>query len=553
MPTRKRNIKSQGSGSTSGGKVSRKTALRAIAKRKQLVERCRKDVNTFIEFVFDKPDGTPARCGEMHREWHALADKHDRLLIVAPRGHWKTGQMVVGRTLWELGNNPDHLIKVICQSDAKAVKRLSEIREHIRSNKRLHLVFPHLRTRRDLELEWNKHMVTVERTRRSPDPSIEALGITSSASGDRATRIIADDVVDRRNAITLPRVRASIKEAWDDWVNLLLPGGRIIYVATLWHQSDLTHQLIASPSWAVAWYEITPELGSYSKAPDGSERHSDEPLWGIDINCPVHGGRHILDGIKASQAKTGDGAKPAVCSCGPWSRAALERRRAELGERKFARGFSNRPLGDLEARVNPEWIAYWDAPPSEDLVRIIAFDLATATAKRSDWTAMVVLAVDPKDGRIYVEEARHFKYTFPEKARLMKEAFATYRPDYMVVELASGGRELMEFMHENSALPLRGIKPRGSKADRLDRVSPYIESGIVRFNPALDPQAGVVGPEYGDLVGELLSFPVGENDDLMDALVHGLRFATVVYPELVESAIEDDVEALRPTSRVMVF
>jgi predicted phage terminase large subunit-like protein len=553
MATRKRNLKPKGRGG-GGANISRKQAMRAAARRRQLVARCRADPCAFIEFVFDKPDGTPARCGEMHREWHDLADEHDRLLIVAPRGHWKTGQMVVGRTLWELGNNPDHLIKIICQSDAKAVKRLSEIREHIRSNKRLHMIFPHLQTRRDLELDWNKHMVTIERSRRSPDPSIEALGITSSASGDRATRIIADDVVDRRNAITLPRVRASIKEAWDDWVNLLLPGGRIIYVATLWHQSDLTHQLIASPSWAVAWYEITSELGSFSELPDGTKRTSGTPLWGHDVDCPVHGGRHILRGIEERRAG-GDGRSKvaAVCSCGPWSLAALKRRRDELGERKFARGFSNRPLGDDEARVNPEWIQYWESPPADDLVRIAAFDLATSSGARSDWTACVVLAIDPSDGRIYVEDARHYKYSFPEKARLMKEVFATYRPDYMVVELASGGRELMEFMNENSALPLRGIKPRGSKGDRLDRVSPYIESGIVRFDPKLDPQAGLVGPDYGDLIGELLSFPVGEHDDLMDALVHGLRFATVVYPELVDKAIEEDAEALRPTSRVMVF
>lgn len=315
-------------------KLSKETVQRALARRRQIVRAARASPATVAEFCFDRPDGHPVCCGDMHHEWCELAAEHDRLLIVAPRGHMKTELMVVAHALWILGTQPDALIKIICQSDAKAVKRLAVIRDHLQNNARLHLLFPHLHPdRQPVGVDWNKHMITVARSRRSPDPSIEALGITSSASGDRATHILADDVVDRRNAITMPAIRDAIRASWDDWVNLLLPGGRILYICTLWHSADLTHDLLKSKSWSVAWYAIDFDtLGSYVKLPDGTERRTDRPLWGRDDDCPDHGvGRSCeCDDPSACGCDDGDEAEPAICSCGPWSREALRARCDEL-------------------------------------------------------------------------------------------------------------------------------------------------------------------------------------------------------------------------------
>ena len=145
--------------------------LRALARRKAHIEEARHDVNNFIEYVFERPDGRPARQGRIHREWQQLADMHARLMIVAPRHHWKTGQ-AQGRTLFKLGRNVNELIKLLCQSDKKAIKRLSEIRTHLKDNDSLHRVFPHLHINRCVEI--NKHMVTFERQRRSLTVTIAA-------------------------------------------------------------------------------------------------------------------------------------------------------------------------------------------------------------------------------------------------------------------------------------------------------------------------------------------------------------------------------------------
>jgi len=486
---------------------------------RRLIENARADKNAFMEFVFDKPDGTPLSMGWLHRQWNQLADKHPRFMIVAPRGHMKT-TLSIGRVIHELGTNPNHLIKFLCQSDAKAVKRLSAVREHLRMNERIHAVFPHLKASESLE--WNKHMITVPRVLTAPDPSIEALGITSSASGDRATLIVADDVVDRRNAITLPKIREQIKTSWDDWVNLLLDEGRILYICTLWSESDLTHELMKNPGWAIAWYEITSDLGCYAKLPDGTEWRSKQALWGIGEDCPFHG----PDPAK-HRAYGGRGQK--ICTCGPWSTETLRRRREELGPRQFARGFSNRPSVDEEQRIHKGMICYWRQGPDPDWPRIVCLDCAPTAKKESDWTGVVAAAFNPEARRIMIIAGRKFHINFMDKIALVKELMKAHRPEDLVIELQGGGRELAEWLVENTEYPVRGIKPRGSKLNRLDRITPYVQSGVVQFSPDLEPGSGQVNEERGDLITDLLRFGAPGGKDIVDAFVHTVRYITLAY------------------------
>lgn len=491
---------------------------RALAQRQQHVREARHDINAFVEYCLDTPSGRPAAQGWIHRQWQALISRHPRLLIVAPRGHWKTGQVGQARAMWELGNNPNHIVKLLCQSDAKSVKRLTAIRDHMKNNDRLHAVFPHLAMKQ--AEEWNKHMVTVPRGIRSTEPSLEAIGITSSASGDRATLLIADDVVDRRNAITLPKVRESIRAAWDDWVNLLIDG-RIVYICTLWHNADLTHDLLENPEWATAWYEITSELGCKVKLPDGRTYEGDHPLWGVEATCPQHG----APGHRAAHGS---------CRCGPWTTGHLEQRRRELGSTKFARGFSNRPMAEGELRVDPSWVHYWEARPAieDGWMKFIGIDLAVAQGTQSDFTGVCVLGVNPITGHQAVLDAHHHKMRFPDKIDLIRRLNAEHHPEGFVIELAAGGRELAEYLVTRTSIPVFGVRPKAGagKAARLDRITPLLQNAQIVFNPALDPEAGLVNEQNGNLVKELLNFPVAAHEDIMDAFVHVANYASLAHP-----------------------
>lgn len=537
----------------------------ALARKNEHVEEARHDVNAFIEYCFEHYNkktkkSLPYVQGWMHRQWQALMSIHPRLLIVAPRSHGKTSQCIA-RALFELGRDANHLIKIISQSDAKAVKRLSVIRSHMRDNKRLHDVFPHLQL--EDASEANKHQVTVQRSARMADPSIEALGITSSASGDRATILLADDVVDRRNSITLPKVRQQIKDAWDDWVNLLGgDGGQIWYIATLWHQAALTHDLMANSEWAVAWYEITKEMGCFVRVPDGREHAATYPLWGWDPRCKVHPTPDDIvedDPMEVSVDDIDtepDPEEPAPdpvpeidpepaqthtrCLCGPWTTPNLRRRRKELGPRKFARGFSNKPMSEGELKIDPKWIREYTEEPGDDWIWYMSVDTAESQGQQAAWTGIVIGAVNPENGHLRIWDAFHIKDKFPARVKLIVDLFIEHRFALVIIERGGGGISLIEELIETTSIPIFGMptKTKGghSKDERLESTTPRLANGQITFAPELNPTAGLAGLVRGDLLSELLEWGTYPTKDIADAFAHLARYCALKHPCSVDEA-----------------
>ena len=134
---------------------------RRLLEEEKLVRRARVDINTFMEYVMvDSITHEPIRQAKIHREIQKFADEHERegAVIIVPRRHGKTTQMI-GRVLFKLGNDPNRRIKIVSANDDIARKRITEIREHITSNARLHRVFPNLRED-EVVKDWSKSSIT---------------------------------------------------------------------------------------------------------------------------------------------------------------------------------------------------------------------------------------------------------------------------------------------------------------------------------------------------------------------------------------------------------
>ncbi len=484
----------------------------AMAQHQATILRCRADCNAFIEYAFTDADtGEPIRQAWFHRELQAAFEKpeHRFGLYVLPRDHGKTTQ-VEAYCLWRLGNNPNLRIKIVCASDDKAKERLFTLIQHLEHNPMVTEVFPWLKPA-DVG-DWTKHKIVVSRDYIMRDASVEALGVMSTATGGRADLLIGDDVVDRRNALEQPKLRETIKVAWDaDWVNLLEPSGQVIYICTLWHTADLTHRLLQNAEYAIMRYDVAEDLS---------------PLW------PEK-----------------------------WPREALEARRRAIGPREFDRGFRNIALSGEVAHVKPEWIHYWKVPPNlSNLIIFQAHD--PSTGKGSDYFGTVTIGVDlgseiggggpanevksdslpatenkgyralssetesqrSRALRIYVLTAFHGLYTHLAQVEIIKTSALEWRPFKIGVEYTSFSG-LVQYLEETTLLDIVPLKPRLSKSLRLQAITPYLERGMVLFNPALNP-ASIPNPlELGDLVTELLQFPLGAHDDVLDAFVHAFNLA----------------------------
>jgi phage terminase large subunit-like protein len=153
--------------------------------------------------------------------------------------------------------------------------------------------------------------------------------------------------------------------------------------------------------------------------------------------------------------------------------------------------------------------------------------------------------LDEENRKIYVIEGRHYRLAFPDKVRLCKAPFRFFRPvDNMLFEKAGGGTELFQELVLNTRLPVVGVRARASKMDRLDRITPLMESGMVEFMPYLDPDTHPRDDDIGSVVSELRDAPSGEHDDIMDAYVHGVRFVNRMYEAFY--FVQDGTEGVMP-------
>ena len=264
----------------------------------------RHDINTFIPFVMrDEETGIPITQAPYHSQWQDLCSDNPRLVLWSHVEAGKTQQIGVGRTLWELGRNPNLRFVIVGATQTQSQKITEAIARYIVESEELHLVFPHLKKGK----VWARNYFTVDRTSTAKDPSVQAIGLHASILGARIDRLIIDD------CLTYETTRTDyMRNDTLDWIESTLFGrltkdSRVVFVGNAWHHDDAMHALSRRSGWAHKRYSIVDE--------------NDQSIW-------------------PSQ----------------WSLPRIEKKKEELGPLEFARQMLCRPRADAESRFKREWI-----------------------------------------------------------------------------------------------------------------------------------------------------------------------------------------------------
>ena len=174
-------------------------------------------------------------------------------------------------------------------------------------------------------------------------------------------------------------------------------------------------------------------------------------------------------------------------------------------------------MSDEDRLFKEEWLQFYtdsQLPPLKDLRISVGVDPATGKS-HGDYSAIVVVGKDPR-GVIYT------LYTYVKKVspqRFMEEIIEInniYRPKVIVFEEVAFQEVYKKLIMEEASkrgihLPIKGIKPKGSKELRASRLSPLIENGLIKLRE-----------NQKELIEQLLSFPKGAHDDAVDALVYAV-------------------------------
>jgi predicted phage terminase large subunit-like protein len=423
-----------------------------------MVQLARTDPETFIRLILAKEDPTGRDpMATVHESLQKHLTDHPFALVELPRDHGKTTQVCL-RVLWELGNNPNLRVKIVCASEAIAVDRSRFLRSSIEQNPRIRRVFPHLRKAQP----WLATAFQVTRTPGILGPSVAAFGIGAASTGTRADLLVCDDVVDVKAIYSKAHRDRTADDFMNNLLNLLEPDGRFWGLSTPWHADDLNARLKKNESFALFRQPVGANL---------------EPVW------EEH-----------------------------WSREQLNRRRKEIGAAAFARGYRLTPMADDELVIRPEWVQVWRDLPEKFDRTILCIDPAVSVKPSADASALVVLA---KAGNVvYCLSAQARRVAAPVLVQWIEMTAEAWKPQEIVFESNGAFDAVRELLvrHASFGPKVVGVKQSRSKLARFSAFAVNVEKGLFQLSSDGSQQA---------LRDELTSFPFGEHDDLLDAAATG--------------------------------
>ena len=393
----------------------------------------RRHCDDFCERVLKDEKGQDIFQADIHKEiqWHVDECKRQGFQycgILAPWGHGKTEQIAITRTLDEIGKDPNIRIQLVSNTDGNAKDRVTSVTKYISRSDEYHSVYPEIKP---AEMgEWTKHKIIVERDSHSKDGTLEAWGVLSSGAGSRSDLTIFDDIVDMRNAITNPALRGTVKENFKNvWLGRLDPKGFAIYIATIWHQDDLTSDLLKDPGWKFLVMKISDGMDS------------------IECESPFKGKFRI----KLWEEK--------------WGKKELLARKAVLGNRAYNRGFKQEALSDEDRTFPSSEKIFNESLSAQDIVRP-EWARCVGIDPFGQWVVIFILALSP-DGRRIPIDIRRGKWKPKRTVTEIIEVNKVYRPQIIVCENNAAQTAIAEWAIEKGTndLPLIPFTTGKQKAD----------------------------------------------------------------------------------------
>jgi hypothetical protein len=396
-----------------------------IAEKKRLLACV--DANAFIEMVMkDERTNKPIKQAPMHKAWHTLADKYERLIIWSHVEAGKSQNLAIGRTLFELGKDSSLRVAICSNTYKQAEKILTGISQNIIGNEALHSVFPNLKPSEKGGDSWSKNSITIMREGTAKDPSVQVVGVHGAILGARIDLLILDDVLDYENC----RTKAG-REDLIAWIKSTLFGrltanARVLIIGNAYHPDDALHTFAKEPAWRAFRYPVIDD-------------------------------------------ETGQSRWPEV-----WPAARIAKKKQELGTLEFARQMLCLARDDSESRFQSEWIeickqkgegrtltqAIAVIPPGFRI--ITGVDLAVQQKDASDSTCFFTIAVHPNGDRevISIETG---KWSGPIIVSKLFEIHHRYQSFFMIENNAAQDF-ILQFARDRGAIPMRPFTTGRQKA-----------------------------------------------------------------------------------------
>ena len=440
-----------------------------------------------------------------------LNEKVTKLNIIAPRGHAKSSIAACVFPVHHIFFDEGPKFIVLCsKTQGHAIDLLQSIKDVLDYSLELRSIFGYYG--QHSSKVWTKDRVVLKY-----NTIIVCKGTGQQVRGlkhgnQRPTLFILDDPEDENNTKT--------KEAMEYNLRWLLQGcepsldakrGRIVVIGTPQHETCMIETLASMKGWKTFKYQALTDDGK-------------KALW------PEQ-----------------------------WSVKALNQKKEELESINrlsvFYREYQCEVVGDEDQLFKEEYIQWWDGeltegdeeyhilnvremngvkykkPKKVPVYVFMGVDPASSTKQTADYSTIVAIAVDADNNRYVLPYYRRHA-----KPMALAEAILTqhkkYNPKRTHIE-SVGYQEMLRDYLRNQDRYIAGlekkINPRTHKSVRLETMEPYFYNKQVFLKNGME-----------ELRAELLMYPRGKHDDLLDGLYYAMLNLYKPYVRSTEDIVKPE-------------
>jgi phage terminase large subunit-like protein len=444
---------------------------------------CRNDLFFLLRYGLNRADCDNdwvfARC----REVQAAPDDH---LDLWAREHYKSTIITFAKTIQDILCEPEITIGIFSHTRPIAKGFLRQIKRELESNDALKAWFPDILWAHPHKEapKWSEDDgIIVKRKSNPKEATVEAWGVVDGQPTSKHFDILNYDDIVTKESVTSPEMMAKTTEALVLSYNLGAHGGARRFIGTRYHYNDTYRTIIERGT-------VTPRI--YAATADG--KVDGEPVF--------------------------------------LTRETLADKRRDMGPYVFGCQMLQDPKADEAQGFKDEWLRHSPADP-RGLNIFMLFDPASAKKKDSDYTSGWVLGFG-SDRNVYVLDMVRDRLSLTQRADLVMGWHRRWRPlavGYERYGMMADIEHILDVQErENYRFPIIELGGQMPKNDRIRRLIPWFEAGRVWLPPRLE-KTNYEGRSV-DLVKAFIDeeyqpFPVGQHDDMLDALA---RFLDEDFP-----------------------
>lgn len=404
-----------------------------------------------------------------------------RLKIKLPRGWLKTTLCSQAYPLWRAIRDSNIRCLLVQNTYGNAVSKLRTIKTIVESNEIFRMLFPELLP--DKDCIWKSDSLCLKRPGYFNESTFEAAGTRTTVTSRHYNLIIEDDTV-----------APDLDDLTEDNV---LPTKEDVAQAIGWHR--LVAPLLVNPKSdqnlvvGTRWFEE--DLLSWIEDHEKSFKHYN---------------RACREDSEGNPDSKGEVAYP-----GRFDAQTLEELEDSLGPYLFSCLYLNMPIRSEDMTFKPDWIQYYETEP-QNIIAYTSVDPASDPDEAKGKTDFAVVLTTGKDldtGEIYILDYIRERMNPSQTISAIFRQVRKFHPVTVRVESVAYQNTLLYWIKErmrkeNEFFMVEGVPcSKASKPAKIKGLQPVFANGVIFMRRWMT-----------DLRNELLAFPIGKYDDVIDAL-----------------------------------